>query len=167
VICETILLPQVADDAGTLRRELLEATERRATPEAEAPRRLRAMPGGAKASTIPIERLAMYDRAVATLPDVARKGATVPYTSVNGHMFSFLTPTGSLALRLPAGEREAFLVRFATSLHKAQGTVMKEYVAVPDGLLADTAALAPYLATSYAYVSSLKPKPTTRKSSTR
>lgn len=46
------------------------------------------MPGGAKASTIPTERLAMYHRAVATVRDVARKGATVPYTSVNGHMFS-------------------------------------------------------------------------------
>jgi hypothetical protein len=33
----------------------------------------------------------------------------MPYTSLNGHMFSFLTETGTMALRLPAGEREAFL----------------------------------------------------------
>jgi hypothetical protein len=113
-------------------------------------------------ATIPADRLEWYDRLVATLPSVERKGVTVPYTSVNGHMFSFLTPTGSLALRLAAGERESFMERHATALHEAHGTVMKEYVSVPDSLFADTDAMTPYLAASYAYVSSLKPKPTTR-----
>ena len=69
---------------------------------------------------------------------------TVPYTSVNGHMFSFLTPTGSLALRLGRGRRgQAFLERHRTTLHEAHGTVMKEYVSVPDDLFADTAAMTP------------------------
>jgi hypothetical protein len=40
---------------------------------------------------------------------------------------------------------------------------MKEYVAVPDDMLANTAELKPYLEISYSYVKSLKPKPTTRK----
>jgi hypothetical protein len=114
-------------------------------------------------STIPTERLGQYDRAIATLPDVARKGATVPYTSLNGHMFSFLTPTGSLVMRLQAGEREAFLKRFATVLHEASGTVLKDWVVVPDALLADTATLAPHLRASYDYVAGQKPKPTRRK----
>jgi hypothetical protein len=114
------------------------------------------------ASSIPTERLEQYERLVATLPGVQRRGKTVPYTSVNGHMFSFLTPTGSLALRLPKGDREAFIDRFATGLHEAHGTVLNEYVSVPDELLADTAAAAPYFAVSDAYVASLKPKPTKR-----
>ena len=96
------------------------------------------MPGGAKASTIPAERLAAYERAVATLPGVERKGATVPYTSVNGHMFSYLSPTGTLALRLSKADREAFIDRFHASLHEAYGIVQKEYVTVPDELLDDT-----------------------------
>jgi len=50
-------------------------------------------------------------------------------------------------------------------LHEAYGIVQKEYVTVPDDLLTDTAALAPHLAASFAYVSALKPKPTRRKSS--
>jgi hypothetical protein len=120
------------------------------------------MAGAAKASPIPAERLAAYDRVIATLPGVERKGATVPYTSLNGHMFSYLSPIGSLALRLAKADREAFIDRFHASLHEAYGIVQKEYVTVPDDLLDDTAALAPYLAASYAYVSSLKPKPTTR-----
>ena len=34
--------------------------------------------------------LASYEALVATGPGVERKGKTMPYTSVNGHMFSFL-----------------------------------------------------------------------------
>jgi hypothetical protein len=40
---------------------------------------------------------------------------------------------------------------------------MKEYVAVPAELLAETERLAPYLAKSYDYARGLKPKPTTRR----
>ena len=115
------------------------------------------------ATRIPADRIEQYDRLIATQPGVERKGATVPYTSVNGHMFSFLSDTGTLALRLPAGDREAFLARYATKLHEAYGTVMKDWVSVPDALLADTGELAPHFAASYAYVLAQKPKPTRRK----
>lgn len=97
------------------------------------------------------------------VPGVERKGATLPYTSVNGHMFSFLSDGGTLALRLPATERAGFIERFATTLHQAHGTVMKEYVTVPDAVLVDTETIAPWFAAGHAYVSALKPKPTTRK----
>jgi hypothetical protein len=118
-----------------------------------------------KQSSIPADRLAAYERAVATLPGVERKGASVPYTSVNGHMFSYLSADGRLALRLAPADREAFIARYHARLHEAYGIVQKEYVTVPDDLLTDTAALAPHLAASFAYVSALKPKPTRRKSS--
>jgi len=75
-------------------------------------------------------------------------------------MFAFVSPTGLLALRMPAADREAFLARFRTKLHVAHGTVMKEYVTVPDDLFADPTTLAPYFRTSYAYVASLKPEAT-------
>jgi len=55
--------------------------------------------------------LALYEQLVATIPGVERKGDTIPYTSVNGHMFSNLTKAGKLALRLPEDEREAFIAR--------------------------------------------------------
>jgi TfoX/Sxy family transcriptional regulator of competence genes len=78
-------------------------------------------------------------------------------------MFSFLTKEGKLALRLPEGEREAFLKKYKTTLCEQHGTVLKEYVLVPDALLARTRELQAYFNQSYAYVASLKPKPTTRK----
>jgi hypothetical protein len=50
-----------------------------------------------------------------------------------------------------------------TELCVQHSTVMKEYVVVPDTLLADTEVLKAHYDTSFAYVDGLKPKPTTRK----
>ena len=108
------------------------------------------------------EVLGLYDQIIATQPDVQRKGAAMPYTSLNGHMFSFLTPEGHLALRLPSPERQAFLASYHTRLCEQHGKVLEEYVEVPDRLLRNLDELEQHFRTSYAYVSSLKPKPTTR-----
>lgn len=108
------------------------------------------------------DTLALYEKLVATIPGVDRKGDTVPYTSVNGHMFSNLTKAGTLALRLPEDKRQAFLVKYKTKLVEEYGIVRKEYVVVPATLLARTAELAPYFAASYAWVKAMKPKPTTK-----
>lgn len=96
------------------------------------------------ALTVPAEKLALYEKLVATHPDVERKGAAMPYTSVNGHMFSFPTERGTLALRLPDEQRDAFLKKYKTKLCERHGTVMKEYVEVPDSLLAKTRELKKY-----------------------
>jgi hypothetical protein len=107
--------------------------------------------------------LALYEKLVATNPKVERKGAAFPYTSLHGHMFSILTKTGTLALRLPPAEREAFVKKYKTKLSVQYGTVMQEYVEVPDALLKNTRELKKFFELSCAYVSSLKPKPTKRK----
>lgn len=99
-----------------------------------------------------------------TNPRIERKGAANPYTSLGGHMFTYLNSSGALALRLPAAERVKFLKKYKTTLFEAYGAVMKEYVAVPDSLLKNTKELQNYFALSYQYVGSLKPKPTKKKS---
>lgn len=111
--------------------------------------------------------LKLYEKLVATNPSVQRKGATMPYTSVNGHMFSLFTREAWLALRLPTAEREAFLKKYKTKLCEQYGTVMPEYVQVPHALLKKTQELRKYFDLSYAYVSSLKPKPTKKKSASK
>jgi hypothetical protein len=108
--------------------------------------------------------LAAYDRLIGTVPGVVRKGASIPYTSVNGNMFSYLFDKGSLALRLSPADRTAFQAQFRTRLHEAYGIVQKEYVDVPDPVLDDTALLGSWFAASHAYASGLRPKPTTRRS---
>ena len=117
----------------------------------------------ATTATIPADKLELYEKLVATNPKVERKGATVPYTLVNGHMFSYLGKSGKLALRLPEEKREAFLKKYKARLCEAYGRVQPEYVEVPDSLLAATRELKPYFDSSFEYVSGLKPKPTKRK----
>lgn len=109
------------------------------------------------------EALRLYEKLLATIPGVERKGAAMPYTSCNGHMFSFLTPSGTLALRLPAEARAAFLKKHKTKLCEQHGTVLEEYVEVPAPLLKRIAELKKHFEASYLYVASLKPKPTKRK----
>ena len=49
----------------------------------------------ARPTAPPPAKVALYDRLIATDPNLERKGATVPYTSVNGKMFTYLSKTGS------------------------------------------------------------------------
>ena len=118
----------------------------------------------AKASDIPAAKLELYEKLVATVAAADRKGASMPYTSRNGHMFSFLDPEGQLSLRLPEAEREAFLAEHDTRLSEQHGRVMKEYVVVPESVFDRPAILEAAFAVSIAYIRTLKPKPTRRKS---
>ena len=111
----------------------------------------------------PPEKIALYDKALAAVPGIERKGAVNAYTSLNGHMFSYMGPAGVMSLRLPEGEREKFLKKYKTKLFESYGIIQKEYVTVPDPLLAKTVELAKYISVSVGYVRSLKPKTTTRK----
>ena len=104
----------------------------------------------------------LYDELVASIPGLDRKGAANPYTSVNGNMFTLLHDS-TLALRLPEDKREEFLKKYKTKLYEAYGTVMKEYVEVPEKLLKNTNMLKKYLEFSYEYAKTLTPKPTKKK----
>ena len=108
----------------------------------------------------PAEALEHYEALVATNPDVDRKGAKNPYTSRNGHMFSFLGPDGTLALRLPTDRYDEFLATYESGPVESYGAVMRGYVSVPDDLLADTDALKPWFDASHTWIGTLKPKPT-------
>ena len=107
-------------------------------------------------------KIVLYHKLIATIPAIERKGAANPYTSVNGNMFTLLHD-GSLAIRLPEREREKFLKKYKTTLYEAYGAIMREYVVVPDALLAKTRELQKYLDVSYQHAKTLKPKPTKMK----
>jgi hypothetical protein len=109
------------------------------------------------------DKVALYDKLIATRPEIERKGDANPYTAVNGTMFTILLGSERLGIRLPEKERTKFLKKNGTTLLEAYGAVMKEYVAVPDGLLGKTKELARYLDLSFAYAGTLKAKPTTKK----
>src|SRR5580692_9244274 len=115
-----------------------------------------------KTSSAPPECIAAYDRLIASFSEIERKGATMPYTSINGHMTSYLNSEGQMALKLPAGDREEFLAKYDTKLFEAYGIVQKEFVTVPPELLENTDELQAYFAISVKYVGGLKPRPTKR-----
>jgi len=108
-------------------------------------------------------KVALYDKLIATRPEIERRGDANPYTAVNGNMFTILLGSERLGIRLPEEERAKFLKKYETTLLEAYGAVMKEYVAVPDDLLGKTRELARYLDLSFAYAGTLKPKPTAKK----
>ncbi len=116
--------------------------------------------------TIPAKTLAAYEKSISKLEGIERKGATMPYTSLNGHMFSFIGQDGMVALRLPADIREEVMKTHSAKPCIAHGVVMKEYITIPDKLLQNTTAITKYFKLSYTYVQSLKPKATTRKATT-
>lgn len=116
----------------------------------------------AKSARADTPQLTAYEALAGTVPGVDVKGATVPYTSLNGHMFSYLSKSGTLALRLPERERAAFLEKYKTRLCQQYGIVQPEYVEVPAALLPRTAELKKYFAASHAYVKAMKPKPTAK-----
>lgn len=116
-----------------------------------------------KKGAAPAEQLELYRQLVATNPNAELKGATHPYTSWNDNMFSYLHPSGSVALRLAENEREEFLNKYKTTLFHAYGVVQKEYVTVPDALLHKTKELAKYFKLSFEYAQTLKPKPSKKR----
>jgi hypothetical protein len=120
--------------------------------------------GAAKKKVVSTDKVALYDQLIASIPELKRKGAANPYTSLNGNMFTLLHQSRSLAIRLPEYRRREFLKKHKTTLFKAYGATMEEYVAVPDALLSNTKELQKYLAASYEYAKMLKAKPTRKKS---
>jgi hypothetical protein len=86
----------------------------------------------------------------------------MPYTSRNGHMFSFLDASGTMALRLSADDRATFMEQYQTTIAEQYGRQMKEFVVVPDDLLERTDELGTWLGRSHEWIGTLKPKPTKR-----
>ena len=112
-----------------------------------------------QSNQVPADKLALYRQLLDAHPEIElRGGLKLPYTSYQGNMFSQLTKAGVLGLRMGKAEREAFIAEFDGALLVTYGTIMKEYVAVPDQLLEDTPRLLPYLEQSYAYAKTLKPQ---------
>jgi hypothetical protein len=115
-----------------------------------------------KSTNIAPETLAAYDKLIAIVPGVERKGDTIPYTSLNGHMFSYILTDGSLALTLPEPTLSAFLKKYKTEHPVSYGVIKKDCALVIPALLKKTSELKPYFIESYNYTASLKPKPTTK-----
>ena len=88
------------------------------------------------------------------------KGAKNPYTSRNGHMFSFLDGGGAMALRLSDELTEEFHAKYESGPVIQYGSVMRGYVSIPDDLLSNTEELALWFEKAHAWIGTLEQKPT-------
>ncbi len=107
-------------------------------------------------------KLAIYEKLVASNPSIERKGDKMPYTYLHDNMFSLLGKDGSLGFRLSKEDRKEFLDKYKSGLMKQYGAVMREYVLIPDKLLSSPKELKKYFELSYAYAKTLKPKCTSK-----
>lgn len=107
--------------------------------------------------------LEVYGALVATQPEFKIKGKASAYTSLNGHMFSFVTKEGDLAIRLGKAAQTAFMEKHGTGPVIQYGATMRGYVEVPRKMMKDMDALGDLFQESIDYIRSLDPKPTTRK----
>ena len=107
-----------------------------------------------------MKNLDHYERLVARFLDVQRKGKTMPYASLNGHIFSFYDKEDKVSIRFADAELDVFLEKYSTVKSIQHNSVMRGYAIIPQDLLEDTDALAHYFQQSLDYIGSLKPKPT-------
>ena len=95
---------------------------------------------------------------------VERKGKKNPYTSHNGHMFTFLdTTNGYLAVRLSKEGKAAFNEKHKQGDVIQHNSVMNGYVQIPAEMFANKKAVFEMLDQSFTFVSSLEPKPSKKK----
>jgi len=87
----------------------------------------------------------LYTQLIATLSGVELKGKTMPYTSLNGHMYSFLSKEGKVGLRLSSDDLSEAIQAYDTELMVQHGRTMKEYLRIPESLLNDIGNLATLL----------------------
>lgn len=86
----------------------------------------------------------------------------MPYASLNGNMFAFLSPEDDLCLRFDADDLAAFQSEFDAPPVLQHGRVMRGYGALADAVLADEALFARWFEKSVSCARALPPKPTKR-----
>ena len=116
------------------------------------------MPGGSDYRGPP-DALERYAAMVEEAGEVV-KGAKNPYTSRNGHMFSFLDADGAMAIRLSDELADQFLSSYESGPVIQYGSVMRGYVSVPDDLLSDTGEIGSWFKKSHGWIGTLEPKAT-------
>lgn len=105
-----------------------------------------------------LSALEHYKKALALVPEIELKGKNNLYTSSNGYMFSFVNKDDELGIRLPKDAQAEFLSQYSTGPFKSYGATMRDYVVIPQEILADSQLIARYLKQGFDYVNSLPNK---------
>ena len=107
---------------------------------------------------MPRDPLRVYEEILSKCDRFERKGKTVPYTSANGHMFSFINKEGDLGIRFSKEVQSKYFEKYQTDFFKSHNSVMRGYIKITEEMLEDKKNLQELLNESYDYVSSLAKK---------
>ena len=105
------------------------------------------------------ETLQLYANLLASI-GLEQKGKNMPYTSMNGNMYSFVAKEGYVGIRLGKNDFDEFIRKYGAKQAISYGAKMHEYVHVPEEVLKQTDVLSVYMQKSHEYAKTLKPKPT-------
>lgn len=106
--------------------------------------------------------LAAFDLMISSVKGVERKGATMPYVSINGNMYGMINKADQIGIRLSDSDREAFMLAGGKPFEGIPGFVNKEYGGITAEMLSNKKLLQTWFRLSHAYAAKLKPKPTKR-----
>lgn len=117
----------------------------------------------AKKVELPEKQIKQFDLIVSMIPEIERKGKGSPYTSINGNMYTMMRKDGVLGIRLSKDERAKFMETHGSEPFENYGSMIKEYVTVPEKVLMDTELMVEYLKMSHEYTKTLPKKATKSK----
>lgn len=106
--------------------------------------------------------LKIYEELIEKQPEVKRKGKRLPYTSIKGNMFSFISKEGYIALRLSEESIEKYIDLYKFTKFIQNDKVMEDYVRIPDAFL-DNELLVDIFNECCEYAKTLPAKPQTKK----
>ena len=108
--------------------------------------------------------LAVFDLMISGVKGVERKGATMPYVSINGNMYGMISKADIIGIRLSEEDLQAFMLSGGAPFEGVPGFVSKEYGAVPRSMFTDSKQLQMWFRLSHNYASKLPVKPTASQS---
>lgn len=92
------------------------------------------------------------------------KGKKMPYTSLNGHMYTFHDKEGCVSFRFDEPYLKWFLEEFDAKRSIQYNSVMRGYAIIPQHILEDEEELDKHFKASMKFIQSLPPKVTKKKS---
>lgn len=94
-----------------------------------------------KKVTAPKDKVVLYRKLLESVEGIdAKSDFGSAYTAINGNMYTMISKHGVVGIRLPPADREAFFDKYETDLFRGDPSwpPAKEFVAIPDELLANT-----------------------------
>ena len=105
----------------------------------------------------PPESVAFYEALLATIPAIERKGATMPYTSVNGNMFSGLFGS-AVGVKVSDADRAELEQVDGTGPYGPAERPMSGWTTLPDAWRRHPDQVTEWMGRADAHVSTLPPK---------